>query len=433
MTRLALISNIHGNGVALDGALTDIETRSVDEIVCLGDIVASGPQPRQVLARLRALDCPVVRGNTDDWVLGEAPPGRGEGTRRLAENVAWARTQLTPADLRYLDNLPSTLSLKVDLVTTFCFHGSPRANTEGLLATTPVERLGFPRRRCQVNSSAIKLRSWIVIPTDQLALGMDHEPRVPFLRAPRNPSFAKRPLWPNRAVGGPGGPAEESARFDPLTPPWFGCGADLTVVAGQVRRPTTRSRPYASEPAKNGWCRSDGGCSFVSGSFLRRRRAYRRALELVAQVGEGRRLWALEGSGCYGAGLPLRIRCASVLQASARASSRSVVYDCAAVLGWSHRGRVRSEAAFARLAGTAPIPASSGTSTRRRLDRGGHRRLNRALHTIVLARRQRNAATIAYMERKISEGKSSREAIRCLKRYLARHLYRLLERTAAET
>lgn len=101
------------------------------------------------------------------------------------------------------------------------------------------------------------------------------------------------------------------------------------------------------------------------------------------------------------------------------------------LLGWSHQGRLRSEAAFARLSGAAPIPASSGRITRQRLDRGGDRRLNRALHTIVLARRRSHPATIAYIERRISEGKSSREAVRCLKRYLARQLFRLLEREAA--
>lgn len=101
------------------------------------------------------------------------------------------------------------------------------------------------------------------------------------------------------------------------------------------------------------------------------------------------------------------------------------------LLGWSHHGRLRSEAAFARLTGTAPIPASSGKTNRHRLDRGGDRRLNRALHTIVLARRRRHPPTIAYLERRISEGKTSREAVRCLKRYTARHIYRLLEQTTA--
>lgn len=97
------------------------------------------------------------------------------------------------------------------------------------------------------------------------------------------------------------------------------------------------------------------------------------------------------------------------------------------LVSWSHHGRVRSEAAFARLAGSAPIPASSGQVVRHRLDRGGDRQLNRALHTIVLSRRKHHARTIAYIARRQREGKSVREATRCLKRYLARSLFRLLE------
>jgi transposase len=96
------------------------------------------------------------------------------------------------------------------------------------------------------------------------------------------------------------------------------------------------------------------------------------------------------------------------------------------IVTWSHRGRVRSEAAFARLAGVAPLPASSGQTTRHRLSRGGDRQLNRALHTVILHRRQHDPATKAYIARRIAEGKSARDATRLLKRYLARHLYRTL-------
>jgi transposase len=99
------------------------------------------------------------------------------------------------------------------------------------------------------------------------------------------------------------------------------------------------------------------------------------------------------------------------------------------LISWSHRGRLHSEAAFARLAAAAPLPASSGRVVRHRLDPGGDRQLNRALHTIIVSRRKHHAPTIAYIERKTGEGKSVREAIRCLKRHLARGLYRLLERT----
>jgi transposase len=97
------------------------------------------------------------------------------------------------------------------------------------------------------------------------------------------------------------------------------------------------------------------------------------------------------------------------------------------VISWSHPGRIRSEAAFARLAGCAPIPASSGQTIRYRLDRSGDRHLNRALHMILVTRRRTHQPTIAYINRRISDGKSRREANRCLKRYLARSFYRLLE------
>lgn len=108
---------------------------------------------------------------------------------------------------------------------------------------------------------------------------------------------------------------------------------------------------------------------------------------------------------------------------------RGVGPICAAavLVAWSAPGRLRSEAAFARLAGTAPIPASSGQTTRYRLDRGGDRRLNRALHTIVLTLRRTDPTTRTYIKRRLSEGKSEREAVRCLKRYLARSLFRQLE------
>jgi transposase len=88
--------------------------------------------------------------------------------------------------------------------------------------------------------------------------------------------------------------------------------------------------------------------------------------------------------------------------------------------------RFRSEAHFARQAGVAPIPASSGERQRHRLHRGGDRQLNRALHTIALTRARFDPATRAYIERRIAEGKTRREAMRCLKRHLARHFHHLL-------
>jgi transposase len=93
--------------------------------------------------------------------------------------------------------------------------------------------------------------------------------------------------------------------------------------------------------------------------------------------------------------------------------------------------RFQSDAHFARTAGVAPIPVSSGRHDRHRLDRGGNRQLNRALHVIAITRGRIDPETRAYLQRKEAEGKSRIEAMRCLKRYLARHYHRLLLRSPA--
>lgn len=85
--------------------------------------------------------------------------------------------------------------------------------------------------------------------------------------------------------------------------------------------------------------------------------------------------------------------------------------------------RIRSEAAFARLCGVAPIPASSGMTTRHRLNRGGHRQANAALYRVVIVRMQHHDPTKAYVARRTAEGKTKSEIIRCLKRHLARELW----------
>jgi transposase len=100
-----------------------------------------------------------------------------------------------------------------------------------------------------------------------------------------------------------------------------------------------------------------------------------------------------------------------------------------AIVSFSHPGRCRNEAAFSALAGTSPIPASSGQSIRHRLNRGGDRALNRAIHAIALTRIRSCPRTRAYITRRTAEGKTSREIRRCLKRYIARELYRQLNQS----
>lgn len=101
------------------------------------------------------------------------------------------------------------------------------------------------------------------------------------------------------------------------------------------------------------------------------------------------------------------------------------------VCAYSHKGRIRSEAAFAALGGVAPLPASSGNTTRHRLSRSGDRQLNRALDIIVCTRMSRDLETKTYVARRRSEGRTNREIRRCLKRYVARTIYRQLEASMA--
>jgi predicted phosphodiesterase len=126
--RLALISDIHGNLIALDTVLHDIELLHPDRIVCLGD-VAFGPQPLETTQRLMAVGCPVVMGNSDERLLHPGVPQRPEeeNAQRIEEIVFWCREQLSQTELDYLRTFQPTMefSLSTDIAL-LCFHGSPR-------------------------------------------------------------------------------------------------------------------------------------------------------------------------------------------------------------------------------------------------------------------------------------------------------------------
>ncbi|NQU97545.1 MAG: IS110 family transposase, partial [Chloroflexi bacterium] len=94
--------------------------------------------------------------------------------------------------------------------------------------------------------------------------------------------------------------------------------------------------------------------------------------------------------------------------------------------------RLKSEAAFAALCGVSPIPASSGKTNRHRLNRGGDRRANAALHSVVIVRLRHDPRTRRYMARRVGEGMTKAEVIRCLKRYLAREVFAILRSLAHE-
>lgn len=135
--RIALLSDIHGNLIALETVLQELAQESIDQIVCLGDVAALGPQPHEVLDRLRRLDCPVVLGNTDAWLL--MPKGAKTSDSQILSTItSWCAEQLTPTDRSYLQTFAPLLELPLDEGRSLlCYHGSPHSFDDVIAATTP--------------------------------------------------------------------------------------------------------------------------------------------------------------------------------------------------------------------------------------------------------------------------------------------------------
>lgn len=140
--RIGLIADVHGNLVALETVLAELEREPVDRLLCLGDVAALGPQPREVVARLREAGCPSVMGNTDAWILKGPPRATSPEGAAMAEIAAWCAAALTGPDLEYLSACPPTLRAELGGgMGMLCFHGSPRSHDEVVSATTPDDLL----------------------------------------------------------------------------------------------------------------------------------------------------------------------------------------------------------------------------------------------------------------------------------------------------
>lgn len=142
--RIAVISDIHGNAFALDVALADVRRNAVDQIVCLGDAVQGGPQPAEVVGRLRELGCPVVMGNADAWLLtGEETGAENiseERLRKMNDVRDWALGQLSEADRAFIRAFRPTVEIPLDEARNLlCFHGSPASFDDIILPTTAEE------------------------------------------------------------------------------------------------------------------------------------------------------------------------------------------------------------------------------------------------------------------------------------------------------
>lgn len=142
--RVAVLSDIHGNAYALDVALADLKKSPADALVCLGDAVQSGPEPARVVARLRELACPVVRGNADDWLLTGIETGAEnippERLKKMGEIREWSLAQLSVADCALIGGFQPTITIRLsDSKKLLCYHGSPKSYDDVMLPDSPYE------------------------------------------------------------------------------------------------------------------------------------------------------------------------------------------------------------------------------------------------------------------------------------------------------
>jgi putative phosphoesterase len=140
--RIAVISDIHGNLIALEAVLEDLVGEAVDQIVCLGDVALRGPQPQECLLRIRELGCLVVMGNTDEWLIGDEPawivPDHDDP---VMEIDLWGAAQIDESDRSFIRGFRPTIDVPIGGDNVCFFHGSPRSNTENIFTTTPEAEL----------------------------------------------------------------------------------------------------------------------------------------------------------------------------------------------------------------------------------------------------------------------------------------------------
>jgi predicted phosphodiesterase len=134
---LALVSDIHGNDVALAAVVAELARLGVERVVCLGDVVQGGPQPAEVLDALAALGWPVVLGNSDDFLLRLPEQSEEAVTARQLEIRAWTLARLEPRHLEQMGSWPTTLDLELEGgLELRAFHGSPSSYEHVVLPET---------------------------------------------------------------------------------------------------------------------------------------------------------------------------------------------------------------------------------------------------------------------------------------------------------
>jgi predicted phosphodiesterase len=138
--RIAIFSDIHGNAVALEAVLADLQLFPADQLVCLGDAIQGGPQPAEVVAELRRLGCPVVMGNADAWLLSGEDSGKEPITAAQEAVRQWSLERLSLDDRRFIGDFVPTITIPLPAGRSLlAFHGSPDSFDDVLLPDTPYE------------------------------------------------------------------------------------------------------------------------------------------------------------------------------------------------------------------------------------------------------------------------------------------------------
>ncbi len=137
--RIAVISDIHGNLIALDAVLADLAVERIDRIVCLGDAIQGGAQPDATVARLREIGCQIVKGNADAWLLtGEESGEESPATPWMLRMREWSLSRLTDIDRAFIAWFPPTITIELPGERQLlCFHGSPTSFDDVILPLTP--------------------------------------------------------------------------------------------------------------------------------------------------------------------------------------------------------------------------------------------------------------------------------------------------------
>jgi putative phosphoesterase len=141
MTRIALISDIHANEVALRAVLVEIRRTGVDQIICLGDVATLGPRPNAVIEILSELGCRCIMGNHDEFLLDAELVHTYSGAPQVVASIDWTRCRLSRVELDFLGGFERSFEITLAKSTVQLFHGSPRSHMEDILALTPPEAL----------------------------------------------------------------------------------------------------------------------------------------------------------------------------------------------------------------------------------------------------------------------------------------------------